>query len=136
MKLAELSKIKSGEVTNQALKVIYYLKPQANVSRDDFRQLIDGPYSALMIRQELLSLHLRSYCIPVDPAQFVNSSFEKAKISQYGIIDELWFKNMETLQNFHQELKPRMHQQLSEGIDFNNSFSLIVSDRVVFGARP
>jgi hypothetical protein len=136
--LSEECTIKPGSVTDRAFKVIYYLKPQGKMSRSEFRQLIDGPYSefALAANKKLLTLHLRSYCFPEDQTRFARPSFEKAKISQYGVIDELWFKDLEDIRLFHLGLKQKVHQKFSDKIDFENSFSLVVTDHLVFGNRP
>jgi hypothetical protein len=137
VELCEEFKLKSGPVDANSVKVIYYFKPSVKRSREEFRDFIDGPYSELTIKpnQSLLSRHLRSYCYPPSQTAFLKSVFQKADVSQYGVIEELWFNNLDDMQGFHQGLKQQVQQALSNGIDFENSFSLIVSDRVVFGVR-
>lgn len=136
--LSEECKIKSGKISDNSVKVIYYLKAMPELSRDKFRKFIDTSYSILgfAAQNELLVSHIRSYCFPETETYFAKSAFQKAKISQYGVIDELWFKDMKDMQTFHQSTRQKMHAQLKQGINFKDSFSLVVTDRVVFGSRP
>jgi hypothetical protein len=135
--LSEETKIKTGEVTKNAVKVIYYLKPQVGITRDEFRTLIDGPFSDFTVnaKKEFLSSHMRFYCFPENLTQFMKEAFQKARVSEFGIIDELWFQNLDDLRRFHQGLKEKVHLNFDDAIDFKKCFSLVTTDRVVFGTR-
>lgn len=126
-------KLKSGTVPDSSVKVLYYIKAATGIARDEFHTLINTEFNGHLSRNSLL--HVRGYGLPVDPAQFKNTSFEKAKIGYYDVIDELWFENMKHLQEFHAEINPQL-QKLVGSIDFKQSFSLLTTDRVVFGNRP
>lgn len=135
--LCEENIIKSGEGDEPGVKVIYYFKPHSNLSRYEFRKVIEGPYTELLlIKKELLSLYLRSYCFPEEYTVFAQSVFPNARISHYGVIDELWFNSLEDMKLFHQNLKQTIQKKISDAIDLKNSFGLVVRDKVVFGNRP
>jgi hypothetical protein len=136
--LSDECKIKSGQIGDNAVKVIYYFKAKPELSRDKFRKFMDNSYTKLgfVTQNELVVSHMLSYCLPEEETYFAKSSFQKAKISQYGVIDELWFKDIKDMEKFHQGTRQKLYDKLSQGINFENSFSLVVTDRVVFGSRP
>jgi hypothetical protein len=125
-------KVKNGK--EESIKLIYYLKPQTAVTRDDFAKFMDSDFSDVFIRpkRELLASHVRSYCIPLEAQNFANTAFKNAKISYYGVIEELEFADLEKMKIFHEGFNLK-HNILGKYLDDANSFSLIVTEKVVFG---
>lgn len=134
VELSEESTMIQGKNEENLVKLIYYLKPQHTISRQEFRKFIDKEYEELAIsnKRELLVSHRRSHCFPETETRFMSAAFPTSQVSQYGAIEELWFKNLEDMRYFHQGSKAKIHQNLSNGINFDESYSLVVTDKIVF----
>lgn len=118
------------------LKLVHFLKRRPHLSHAEFAHLWREEHAPVVLdaARPLLRKYVQNPHLPLDPALFGGTLFEKGGVGYYSGMEEFWFRSLDDLIELRRNSDIFQAITASEAkfIDPAGSFSMVVMERVIY----
>ena len=131
--LYEIPGFRSGGV-----KLIHWLRSKPGLSQTEFNRLWRQRYAPAFLEavagRALVRKYVRNELLDLDAQVFRGSLFEAGAVGGYSGVEELWFRDVESLAQLRGDaaLCAAVRDGMAEFVDLEHSFSMVTTERVVY----
>ena len=121
---------------NGGVKLVHFLRKRPDYSESEFSDRMREEHAPLLLEAVrplgLLRKYVQNPRLPLDPALFKGTLFEKGGMGNHAVIEEFWFSGVDDLKRLR--ACPGWDRILSSYRRFvaEGSFSMVTTERVVF----
>lgn len=120
------------------VKLVHWLKKRRDISQAQFNELWRERYAPTFLKavedKALVRKYVRNEQLDLDSKVFKGSLFEIGAVGSYAGVEELWFRDVESLAQMRRDRA--IHDVIRAGmasfVDMENSFSMVTTERVVY----
>jgi hypothetical protein len=120
------------------VKLIHFLKKRPELSQEAFVERWERQHAPAVIDAlaplGILRKYVQNPRLPIDPATFRGTLFEKGGVGQHAGIEEFWFSSLDDLTRLRNDGKAWGRIRASDAAltGEGGSFSMVTTERVVF----
>jgi hypothetical protein len=121
---------------NGGVKLIHFLRKRPEYTEAEFNEKMRDRHAPLLLEALKPVRRLRRYVqnprLPLDPALFKGTLFEKGGMGNHATIEEFWFSSLEDLKILRASSAWDEVRASYAGLAADGSFSMVTTERVVF----
>lgn len=120
------------------VKLVHWLKKKPSLSQGEFNAHWREHYAPAFLKavegKGQVRKYVRSEQLELDAKVFKGSLFEFGGVGAYAGVEELWFKDVESLTQMRHNaaIYDAIRGGMAEFVDMENSFSMVTTERVVY----
>lgn len=121
---------------NGGVKLIHFLRRQAQYTEEQFNDRLRDVHAPLLLAAlaplGILRKYVQNPRLPLDPALFKGTLFEKGGMGNHAMIEEFWFSSLADLATLRASPAWAKVKASYDGLAAPGSFSMVTTERVVF----
>lgn len=118
------------------VKLIHWLRRRSQLSLEEFnaKWREHGRRTMKAVPEGLIRKYVIDPQVPMDPAVFKGTLFERGNVGHYAGVEELWFRSVEDVARLRRD--PALHDTLRAGyatfVDDEDTFSMVTTERIIY----
>lgn len=121
----------------RAVKLVHFLKRREDVSSEEFGRRWRDEHAALVLQQDDLVLrYVQNPALRFDEETFAGTPYGQGAFTLFAGVEELWLDGSDGLAEFAARLRDPMRHSADRFADPDESFTVVVTDRLRFESAP